>query len=107
MPLCTKPGQLFPYTFPCDRDLPVSTRPTVMCKAISARDGEKWWAELFACDTLDKADAKMAENVVSVSGMGDIKDVATLLAKITQEEREDMAVCISRGILTERQRKNS
>jgi hypothetical protein len=97
---------LFPYTFPCDRALPEATRPTVMCRALSARDGEAWFAEVLSCTTLDEADKAIAKHVVSVSNMGDIKDVPSLLAKITQDERENLLVCVSRGLLTDGQRKN-
>jgi hypothetical protein len=107
MPLCTEPGQTFPYAFPCDRAKAEATRPTVLCRALSARDGDKWFRELLDCKTYETADAKMAEVLVGVTNMGEIRDVSAMLAKITQTEREDLATHLWRGLLTEGQRKNS
>lgn len=106
MPLCTRPGQTWNYTFPCDRELPESKRPMVICKALSQRDGEKYLSEVIACKDIDTADAKIAEALVGVVEMGDIKDVPTMLRRLTQTEREDLVIHVSRGLLTEGQRKN-
>jgi hypothetical protein len=106
MPLCTRPGQTFNYAFPCDRELALATRPLVICKALSQREGEALWEAMFACKTTDEADAKMSEHIVGVTNMGEIKDAATMLAKVTQSEREDLLVSLCRGLVTGEQRKN-
>jgi len=106
MPLCTRPGQKFDYVFPCDRELAPATRPTVICKALSQREGEALWVDVFSCTTTDAADAKIGEHLIGVTNMGDIKDVATMLGKITQSEREDLLVSLCRGLVTGEQRKN-
>lgn len=106
MPLFTTPGQTWPYTFPSDRALPEATRPTVLCKALSAREGEVWFKAVLACTTYDEADAKMAENIVGVSNMGEVKTVPAMLARLTQEEREILLLDVAKGRMTESQRKN-